>query len=280
MEPLSGARPYAKTKPISHAEAISAPFYLSPVVPNMAGSTAASSKAPKDDQNGTVYEPYRNGDISYVGRECQSIPDRLVHAYAFAAVRLDLSFNRLCTIKGIEHFIQLTELVLDNNVLSDPSEFRFNSQLKTLSLNKNCFENLDFLISSIEQCYPTLTFLSLLGNPACPDQITNPDKDDDDYQRYRYYVIHKLRQLRFLDSRAITASERRESRRVGAFMKVARPRLYEAPTWAEEPEDANRFTPLPALSSGSQKKTVYGVLKYKYTGKHSEGNRFIRNDQL
>ncbi|KAL1417432.1 hypothetical protein MTO96_006175 [Rhipicephalus appendiculatus] len=119
---------------------------------------------------------------------------------------------------------ELRELVLDNNELRDASEFRFNAQLATLSLNKNCFDNLDYLVSCIEQCYPSLTFLSLLGNPACPDQISNPDRDDDDdYQRYRYYVIHKLRQLKFLDSRAVTSGERAEALRVGAFMRVARP---------------------------------------------------------
>lgn len=234
----------------------------------------------------SVYEPFRNGNVSYVGHDCRSIPDRLVHAHAFAAYRLDLSYNQLSTIQGIEHFIQLRELVLDNNELQDASEFRFNAQLCTLSLNKNRFDNLEHLVSCIEQCYPSLTFLSLLGNPACPDQISNPDKDDDDdYQRYRYYVIHKLHRLKFLDSRAVSSAERAESRRVGAFMRVARPPLHFGAMWtdvsdSEDNEGHSRFTPLPQHGVGQQRKTVYGMLKYKYTGKHSEGNRFIRNDEL
>lgn len=32
---------------------------------------------------------------------------------------------------------------------------------------------------------PSLEYLSLLGNEACPNQLVSPDKDEDDYQRYR-----------------------------------------------------------------------------------------------
>lgn len=32
---------------------------------------------------------------------------------------------------------------------------------------------------------PSLRYLSLLGNEACPNQLVSPDKDEDDYQRYR-----------------------------------------------------------------------------------------------
>ncbi|XP_037273874.1 leucine-rich melanocyte differentiation-associated protein [Rhipicephalus microplus] len=253
-----------------------------PEVSCWAMAASFAHRGPSDGSS--VFEPYRNGDISCVGHDCRTIPDRLVHAYAFAAYRLDLSYNRLTTIQGIEHFVQLRELVLDNNELRDASEFRFNAQLSTLSLNKNYFDNLDYLVSCIQQCYPSLTFLSLLGNPACPDQISNPDRDDDeDYQRYRYYVIHKLRQLKFLDSRAVTSVERAEAMRVGAFMRVARPPLHFAglAPWADSDDERDAYTPLPLTPGvGHQHKTVYGMLKYKYTGKHSEGNRFIRNDEL
>ncbi|KAK8772359.1 hypothetical protein V5799_024397 [Amblyomma americanum] len=72
----------------------------------MAGAAAAFATQQNGAADGVLYEPFRNGDISYVGHDCRSIPDRLVHAYAFAAYRLDLSFNLLTTIQGIEHFIQ------------------------------------------------------------------------------------------------------------------------------------------------------------------------------
>ncbi|XP_037572362.1 leucine-rich melanocyte differentiation-associated protein [Dermacentor silvarum] len=108
-------------------------------------------------------------------------------------------------------------------------------------------------------------------------------------QGYRYYVIYKLRQLKFLDSRAVTSAERAEARRVGAFMRVARPPLHVGGSvpWADggsdSEADAYRYTPVPPIPThgiGRQRMTVYGMLKYKYTGKHSEGNRFIRKEEL
>lgn len=36
-------------------------------------------------------------------------------------------------------------------------------------------------------------------------------------------MIHKLPGLSFLDSRVVSAEERKEARRVGAFMRVVRP---------------------------------------------------------
>ena len=39
----------------------------------------------------------------------------------------------------------------------------------------------------------------------------------------RYFVLHKLPGLTFLDSRAVSGGERKEAKRVGAFMRVVRP---------------------------------------------------------
>lgn len=41
---------------------------------------------------------------------------------------------------------------------------------------------------------------------------------------YRYFVLHKLPQLRFLDSRKVTRKEVTEARTRGAFMKVVKPK--------------------------------------------------------
>ena len=40
---------------------------------------------------------------------------------------------------------------------------------------------------------------------------------------FRYFVLYKLPGLTFLDSRQVTAKERREAKRVGEFTKVIRP---------------------------------------------------------
>ena len=40
---------------------------------------------------------------------------------------------------------------------------------------------------------------------------------------YRYFVLHRLPNLTFLDSTNVTSNERKEAKRVGAFMRVVRP---------------------------------------------------------
>jgi hypothetical protein len=49
--------------------------------------------------------------------------------------------------------------------------------------------NLDLLLNKIAQNLPSLQFLSLLGNASCPNELSDPDKDEEDYQRYRYWLL-------------------------------------------------------------------------------------------
>lgn len=55
---------------------------------------------------------------------------------------LDLSYNDLVTLRGLEGFPLLRELVLDNNQLTDTLVLPYLPYLHTLSLNKN---NVSFL---------------------------------------------------------------------------------------------------------------------------------------
>ncbi|CAF98630.1 unnamed protein product, partial [Tetraodon nigroviridis] len=80
------------------------------------------------------------------------------------------------------------------------------------------------LLEHLADVTPSLQYLSLLGNEACPNQLVSPDKDEDDYQRYRYFVLHKLPHLKFLDTRKVTGNEANEARARGAFMKVLKPK--------------------------------------------------------
>lgn len=68
---------------------------------------------------------------------CHKIPETLVKLYGNKVHSLDLSYNELSTLKGIEGFPLLKELVLDNNQLTDSLTIPFLADLHTLSLNKN-----------------------------------------------------------------------------------------------------------------------------------------------
>ncbi|CAH0763778.1 unnamed protein product [Diatraea saccharalis] len=137
---------------------------------------------------------------------------------------LDLSYNSIETLKGLEKFGRLEELILDNNKLGDSVTFPFLPYLRTLSLNNNQITNLELLMDKILERLPSLTYLSLLSNKACPNELSDIDKDDSDYQRYRYFVLYKLKNLRFLDSRRVSPRERLEAGKRGEFMRVRRPR--------------------------------------------------------
>ncbi|XP_022247460.1 leucine-rich melanocyte differentiation-associated protein-like [Limulus polyphemus] len=88
--------------------------------------------------------------------------------------------------------------------------------------------------------------------------------------------------LNFLDSTPVTARERAEAKRIGAFMRVVRP-IESKPFVDEATKDVTDgdLSPLPQFPSveGSHR-GAYGVLRHRYTGKNSEGNRFIRNHEL
>jgi len=48
-----------------------------------------------------------------------------------------MSSNLIKTLKGLETFVNLKELILDNNQLDDDVEFPSLDKLTTLSINKN-----------------------------------------------------------------------------------------------------------------------------------------------
>lgn len=223
-------------------------------------------------------------ELSYIGQDCHEIPPILGKIYGHQTRRLDVSFNAIRIFDGLEMFPILEELILDNNDLSDLVHFIALPNLHTLSLNKNHFVDLDALMKQLVKCYPNLTYLSLLGNPACPDQLSNLEKDEDDYKRYRYYILHKIPGLKFLDSTPVRQFERIESQRVGSFMNVVKPSIevgVEVKSDSDEEVDPNPYTPLPPVTKreGTHRGS-FGKLRQRYTGAQSEGNRFIRDHEL
>ncbi|XP_053164758.1 leucine-rich melanocyte differentiation-associated protein isoform X2 [Hemicordylus capensis] len=127
------------------------------------------------------------------------------------------------SLEGLETFSGLEELILDNNLLGNDLRLPTLPNLHTLMLNKNQISELETLLDHLVEVVPALEYLSLLGNTACPNELVCKDKDEGDYQRYRYFVLHKLTNLKFLDSRKVSRSEREEAILRGAFMKVVKP---------------------------------------------------------
>ncbi|XP_015238612.1 leucine-rich melanocyte differentiation-associated protein [Cyprinodon tularosa] len=219
--------------------------------------------------------------ISYIGHDSKDIPNFLGETYGSFARRLDLSFNQFRSLAGLKMFTELEELVVDNNLLGNDLQLPRLPKLHTLTLNKNQLTDIEALLDNLADVTPSLQYLSLLGNEACPNQLVSLDKDDDDYQRYRYFVLYKLPQLKFLDSRKVTRKELMEAQERGAFMKVVKPKSEGLLNEAGSEIRPLPYTPLPRGSRDAKNhKGVFAKCRYIYYGKHSEGNRFIRNDQL
>ncbi|XP_065175636.1 leucine-rich melanocyte differentiation-associated protein-like [Sycon ciliatum] len=228
---------------------------------------------------------FNEGNLTCIAQNWSSIPDDVVQRYAATTKRLDMSFNVLRELSGLENFTLLEELVVDNNELGDSVRFPPLNHLHTVMLNKNAIMNIDGLLEDMGKQLPALRFLSLLGNVACPNELSSSEKDEDDYRRYRLYVLYKLPNLRFLDSRPASQKEKAEAARSGQFMKVVR--MDETTTDTGRPRarssevSGEDYTPLPqTLASAGDHKGTFGVCRYVYYGRHSEGNRFIRNRDL
>ncbi|XP_077115559.1 leucine-rich melanocyte differentiation-associated protein isoform X3 [Ranitomeya variabilis] len=172
--------------------------------------------------------------VSYIGKDCTKIPSFLNKKYGHQAKRLDLSFNLLRSLEGLEDFVCLEELILDNNQLGNHITFPLLSYLHTLTLNKNELTELDYLLDTLATSAPALEYLSLLGNQACPNELVSTENDEDDYQRYRYFVLNKLPNLKFLDTRKVTIKEREVASSRGAFMKVVKPKEYKSQALLKE----------------------------------------------
>ncbi|NWZ47837.1 LRMDA protein, partial [Haliaeetus albicilla] len=132
------------------------------------------------------------------------------------------------SVEGLKTFSYLEELILDNNLLGNDLLLPRLPHLHTLMLNKNQISfqrnTCKILLDHLAEVVPSLQYLSLLGNMACPNELVCKEKDEDDYQRYRYFVLHKLTNLKFLDTRKVTRREREEALVRGAFMKVVKPK--------------------------------------------------------
>jgi hypothetical protein len=248
-------------------------------------SPQTQSSSSKDEGEATEEEDaVLTGDLlTYAGHDAVVFPPRFVRQYAHVARRVDLSYNSLTSLDGIGEFKELKELILDNNRLRDGFRLPLLPRLQTLSLNKNMINDLEVLIDGILKNCPNITFLSLLGNICCPNELSCLDKDEEDYQRYRYFLIHKLPRLKFLDSRPVSGKERKEAIRVGAFMKIVHPASEDLAKQAKKQGDneESEYSPLPSrLAQTGNHKGTYGVCRYVYYGRHSEGNRFIRNNDL
>lgn len=110
---------------------------------------------------------------------------------------------------------------MDNNEITDECEIPDLPNLETLCMNNNNIKNIKNLLDKLRHSTPNLKYLSLLKNPCCPNRLIG--KEDDDYKRYRLYVLWRMPNLSFLDSGKVTAAEKAEANRRGEFCLPQQP---------------------------------------------------------
>jgi hypothetical protein len=165
------------------------------------GRLYSGSQSAEDDEVSEITMTDREVMGAY--RDLTSIPVAIAERYGSMATRLDLSYNMLRDVVNLEQFTQLKELVLDNNEISENITFPTMPSLHSLSLNKCQIKEVDRFLAMVRERLPSLTFLSLIGNEACPNGFMG-GKSEEDYNRYRLRVLFVLPNLKFLDSRAVT----------------------------------------------------------------------------
>jgi hypothetical protein len=112
-------------------------------------------------------------------------------------------------------------------------------------------------------------------------------------------VIHSLPKLQFLDATPVSEEERAEAAKKGAFLRVARPAEPAAaaaagaataaaaaaasPSARKAPPPPPTPPPPPAAADDNITIRPAAFLakgRLRYDGSHSEGNRFIQNEDL
>lgn len=115
-------------------------------------------------ENGEQCFVWRSNQLTYISQDRKELPAILATKFGPLATKLDLSFNSLTSFNNINLFTNLSELILDNNCLSDEQiDFKQNLRLKTLSLNKNkvsnrigCFQVVDSKLGTNPSYRPTV----------------------------------------------------------------------------------------------------------------------------
>ncbi|CAD8143082.1 unnamed protein product [Paramecium octaurelia] len=173
---------------------------------------------------------------------------------------LDISNNLLKSGKEFAYFQNLETLIIDNNYYFNLNDFPQLPQLVTLSANKNNFNNLEIFIEDCQSKFPKLTHLSLIKNPICPMFI-----GEEEYQTYRSTLIKQLRNLKNIDGLPVDPKE-------GDPNYFKQQKIQQ-----QQQQQLNNHDEAKGTIEFNQK---YSKPVSKTVKQRSEGNRFVKNNQL
>lgn len=188
---------------------------------------------------------------------------------------------------------------MDDNDLDDThTQFPKLLNLHTLMINKNRLQDVYKLADQLRYAYPNLAHLSLLGNEACPYRIMaisqsgssdtsistfTQSRLDEEYQRYRHFIVFRIPTLKFLDASEISSNERHIAEQLGHLLYSIAESKQSQQALTDDEKRNNRkefYTPLPKDVDGFVKRTGVMKARHKYNGEGSQGNKFVRDMDL
>jgi len=229
----------------------------------------------EEDVKGDTKES--NTDINLSSRGLNKLTEKIVQNFGTTARRLDLTDNEIKSGALFDQMTALEVLVLDKNNIETFDSWPVLKNVTTLWLNNNKISDINATMDFISKTFPNLSYLSMMKNPACPNMYFS-DGEAEAYQRYRYFVIHRLKKIQFLDATPVDAEERKEAEKRGAFLHIARPKTE--PKISEPQPENTSPTKKEATEHKPKVATFLAKGKARYDGSNSEGNRFIMNDDL
>ncbi|TNV81109.1 hypothetical protein FGO68_gene2488 [Halteria grandinella] len=225
-------------------------------------------------------------------------------------VEVDLSFNQLDNIEALDVFPSLKILLLDHNNLTSLQSFPSLPRLETLSLSYNGIRGQDNLLINLSQKFPALKNLNLMKNPV------NPMFDSEEkYAEFRATVKIWIPTLQTLDGtdfsqnmddirkkqKEVEAQKSQALKSAGGSKKALETIPEERKEWKGGASGQKNVAQEDILSDLKKKKqgaSAAGGSTYQFNQRaykkyhstrslverilksHSEGNRFIRNEDL
>uniref|UniRef100_A0A1I8NMZ8 U2A'/phosphoprotein 32 family A C-terminal domain-containing protein n=1 Tax=Stomoxys calcitrans TaxID=35570 RepID=A0A1I8NMZ8_STOCA len=200
---------------------------------------------------------------------------------------LDVSHNRIARLEWLLQLPQLKCLIMDDNRLREAHFEKLKKMhlpnITTLTLNKNELSDLDTTAKILQYMFPNLEYLSLHGNPMCPDNLyLQPFSEfvPYEYAHYRSVLSKSLPRLKFLDHYALDsfplAKHQQQSQQLPTFEQS---HSISKDIWSKikslllnnnnkNQYENNCYQPYPTTNNSA------------YKGLQSEGNRFITNSDL
>lgn len=125
-------------------------------------------------------------------------------------VELDLSYCAVGDLAPLADCRRLKRLILCHNErLTATSPLPRIVGLETLWVNWCAIDNLAVFVERVAAAFPNIRFLSMLGNPACPNILNGGSLAQ--YNDYRQFVVSKLPGLLYLEDQPVTSMEREKA---------------------------------------------------------------------